>query len=587
MKKIVWVILFPFLFSSLLAEKYAKELISWKEVRSQYNWQIPPTFLESETVDLFESILYSEGRILIQTKDSTKQSSILVWNLASKEATRLPWEGGKVTGWTECRGNLLFQTANTLWEMNPQSFAVQRKLVWPDKGKSWKDIVCLENQIYRLDKNQLEVYNWNTGELVSQIPLPFPSVQRITKRNESEIFLISSFWGNTVQVFSPKKQMGMGEFKFPVTHRALFKLAAIGEDQYIIFDPLTKTYGEWKGYGNSIFPLTTPLEVADGNKVFRFSPIQNQIEYQFQWTALVDLPETKIHFVLPKEDTASQVLREETFSSDSKLEVDESGNRLLVLNIPSRKAGDIGEITVYRALLTRYKIQWNLDPDLSIPQNQNSKLFANYLQDDWFLKINSPTVTEKRNSLFQESSNLKDVLLKTQEYVASIPYKSGSFEPAPQVIEKNNGGCTEHSYVTMALLRGKGIPSRLVWNYLPTETANEITFNHKFVEVWVEGLGWIPMEPLAPPKSKPGVTYARHVVFATLSNPTHPQIAGGDRLVQLAKESLSLGKKIKFKLVVSKSEVGKEVKGPEEKEEGIVPLKTNRALLKGEDLLVP
>ncbi|WP_232369227.1 transglutaminase-like domain-containing protein [Leptospira abararensis] len=273
------------------------------------------------------------------------------------------------------------------------------------------------------------------------------------------------------------------------------------------------------------------------------------------------------------------------FPAETRSEIDSGGNRSLSLTIQTMKAGDTKDITVYRALLTRYKIQWNLDPKLSIAlnQSQSKKGFKSYLQDDWFLKMNSPLVLEKRNALFQESFNLKDVLTKTQEYVASIPYKSGSFEPAPQVIEKNNGGCTEHSYVTMALLRGIGIPSRLVWNYLPTESSKEITFNHKFVEVWVEGLGWIPMEPLAPPKSKPGVTHARHVIFAGLSNPTHPKIAGGDRLVQLSKESLSLAKKIKFKLVIAKVDEGKE---GEEKEEGAI-IKTNRSLTKGEDLLVP
>ncbi|EOQ95531.1 transglutaminase-like protein [Leptospira wolbachii serovar Codice str. CDC] len=586
MKKIVWILLLVVFLPSLLAETFSQEPVSWTEVRSKYNWKLSPRFPESESVELFESILYSEDRLFLQTKDITKQTSLLVWNLGSGESTKLPWDRGKVTGWTECRGNLFFQTANTLWEIHPMTFAVQRKIVWPDKGKSWKDIVCLENQIYRLDGNQLETYNLSTGELISKTPLPFPSVQRITKRNESEIFLISSFWGNTIQVYSPKKQTGVSELKFPVSHRALFKLTAIGADHFLIFDPLTKTFGEWKGLEDTFFPLLTPLEIADGSKAYRFSPIQNQIEYQFQWTALVDLPETKFHFVLPKGNIPSQTLREESFPAETKLQVDEAGNRILILTIPVMKAGDTGKMTVYHALLTRYKIQWNLDPkqNIALNQSQSKKEFESYLQDDWFLKINSPIVLEKRNTLFQESSSLKDVLTKTQGYVASIPYKSGSFEPAPQVIEKNNGGCTEHSYVTMALLRGKGIPSRLVWNYLPTESSKEITFNHKFAEVWVDGFGWIPMEPLAPPKSKPGVTYARHVVFASLANPSHPQIAGGDRLVQLAKESLNLAKKIKFKLVVAKALEGEVM---EDKEEGLVPLKTNRALLQGEDLFVP
>lgn len=585
MKKMVWVLVFLIFLPSLLAVGVGEIPLSWKEIRSTYDWKKSISFPESESVELFESVLYSEGRLFFQTRDAIKQTSILIWNLDSGESTKLPWNEGKVTGWAECRGNLLFQTAKTLWELHPKTFVVQRKLPWPDKGKHWQDIVCLENQIYRLAGNQLEVYNLNSGELESKISLPFTSIQRMTKRSETEVLLISSFWGNTVQVFSPKDQTSVKELKFPVNHRALFKLAVLPEDRFLIFDPLSKTYGEWKGMGPSFFPLTTSsLEVASGAKAYRFSPIQNQIEYQFQFTALVDIPETKFHFVLPKDGTHSQTLSEENLGPDTKLEVDAGGNRSLTLTVQAMKAGDTKDMTVYRALLTRYKIQWNIDPTWNLPSKQIGEEFQSYLLDDWFLKMDSDIVLEKRNSLLGESRNLKEILTKTQEYVASIPYKSGSFESAPKVIEKNNGACTEHSYVTMALLRGLGIPSRLVWNYLPTESSKEITFNHKFVEVWVEGLGWIPMEPLAPPKSKPGVTHARHVVFAGLSGTSHPKIAGGDRLVQLSKESLGLAKKLKFKLVVAKVEAGKET---EDKEEGEIHTKTNRALTKGEEILVP
>lgn len=177
-----------------------------------------------------------------------------------------------------------------------------------------------------------------------------------------------------------------------------------------------------------------------------------------------------------------------------------------------------------------------------------------------------------------------EILSETAKYVSSIPYQSGKFEAAPYVILKNNGGCTEHSYVTMSLLRGMGIPTRLVWNYLPTESSSEMSFNHKYVEVWVDGLGWIPLEPLAPPKSKPGVTHARHLVFAVLPKPTHPKIVGGDRLVQIAKDQIPLGKQLKMKLTILKKETGDRL----EEEIGIQPNRIRtRAIQAGEDLVVP
>ncbi|TGK84946.1 transglutaminase domain-containing protein [Leptospira bourretii] len=584
MKKTFLILVFLSFLFSLFASPEREVPIFWTELRSKYNWKTNPIFPESESVELFESILYTEGRLLLQTKDVTKQNSLLVWNLDSGESKKIDWDGGKVTGWAECSGRILVQTTKTLWDLDAKTFLVKRKLPWPNNGKSWQDIVCLENKIYKLVADQLEVYGLDSGELESKIPLPFSSVQRMTKRSEKEILLISSYWGNTVQVFSPKDPRNSKEWKIPVNHRALFKLVTLSENHFLIFDPITKTYGEWMVFENSILPLDSPIEVADGSRAYRFSPIQNKIEYKFSLTALSDVPETKYQFVLPKQNISSQRLSEEEFDAASILETDDFGNRSLVLTLPPLKAGDTKEIKVYSALLTRYKIHWNLDPKLTLGKNQNRERLESFLMDDWFLKMDSDVVLEKRKTIFRNETNLKQILTKTQEYVSSIPYQSGSFESAPKVIEKNNGGCTEHSYVTMALLRGMGIPSRLVWNYLPTESSKEITFNHKFVEVWVEGLGWIPMEPLAPPKSKPGITYARHVVFAGLSGTSHPKIVGGDRLVQLSKDQLGLAKKIKFKLVVAKMDTEKGIENTDEKV--IVP-KTIRALNSGEDLVVP
>ncbi|TGM23281.1 transglutaminase-like domain-containing protein [Leptospira meyeri] len=582
MKKTFLILVFLSFLSSLFAVSIGEVPIFWTEIRSKYNWKTNSTFPESESVELFESTLYTNGRLLFQTKDVTQQIAIIVWNLDSGESKKLSWDGGKVTGWTECSGRILIQTTKELWDLDAKTFVVKSKLPWPNKGKSWNDIVCLENKIYRLVADQLEVYGLDSGEIESKIPLPFSSVQRITKLSEKEILFISSYWGNTVQVFSPKDPANAKEWKFPVNHRALFKLVAISENHLLIFDPITKIYGEWMVFGNSILPLDSPIEVADGSRAYRFSPIQNKIEYRFSLTALFDVPETQYQILLPKQNISSQKLYEEEFDSASIQDIDEYGNRSLLLTIPPLKAGDNKEIKVYSALLTRYKIHWNLDPTMTLSKDQKMEGLEMFLLDDWSLKMDTSVVLEKRNLLFQDETSVKQILTKTQEYVSSIPYKSGSFESAPKVIEKNNGGCTEHSYVTMALLRGIGIPSRLVWNYLPTESSKEITFNHKFVEVWVKGFGWIPMEPLAPPKSKPGITHARHVVFAGLSGTSHPKIAGGDRLVQLSKDQLGLAKKIKFKLVVVKLDTEKE-----DTEEKTLPQKTNRAINSGEDLIVP
>ncbi|TGL19052.1 transglutaminase domain-containing protein [Leptospira yanagawae] len=568
---------------SASAKEKGELLSDWIPVSPTYSTPIDFSFPESESVELFESFLYFQNHLYFQTKNKDKQSSIYAYNLETTKFQIKPWEKGKVLGWTECKGNFLVQTKRKLYEVNPQTWEIKKEWDLQTKSSSWKDIVCSDGLLLRLDKEDLEVFDLESMEEKPKIPLPMKSVQRIVKLSEKEILLISSFSGNTIQLFSVLDKRTTKEWKFPTNHRALFKMTQISPNRFLVFDPLTKIYGEWLLFDDHFFPMSGLSKRSDG-KAVRFSPIENTLQYQLELTASSDLPETIYHVILPKKDTYAQELREETFYSPSVFSLDETGNRTITLTIPSMKEGESKSIPIYSGKLTRYKIHWQLDPNLIVNREESESKFPNELRDDWFVKLEDPIVVGKREELFQGKTSLREILFETAKYVSSIPYKSGKFESAPKVIEKNNGGCTEHSYVTMSLLRGIGIPARLVWNYLPTESSSEMNFNHKYVEVWVNGFGWIPMEPLAPPKSKPGVTHARHLVFSVLPTPVHPKISGGDRLVQLTKEQLPYGKKVKMKLTILKKEKGET---GEDEENDLPVLKNNRFILSGEEMVVP
>lgn len=560
---------------------------SWKQVQPIYG-SISQTqsivFPESESVELFESVLLIKNNLYFQTKNKEKEISIFYLHLPTGEWKKKNWDKGKIFGWTECGESLLIQTKQKLYELDAENWNVKKESTFSSKSSNWKDIVCIEKQLYRLGKDQLEVYDLETLEPKPEISLPMKSVQRIVKRNENEILLYSSFSGNNTQLFSIKDKTTIKDWKFPTNHRALFKLVSISPDRYFIYDPITKIVGEWLLFDDHLFSVSEGLEIRADEKAVRFSPLHSKLEYQLEVTAKSEIPETSYHVVIPKKETYAQTLREETFHSPSLFGLDETGNRTLTLTLPAMKEGESKVLNVYKGNLTRYKIHWKLDPNLTVNREDVTSKYPNELRDDWFVKLEDPIVVEKRNELFQDKTSVKEILLETAKYVSSIPYKSGKFESAPYVIQKNNGGCTEHSYVTMSLLRGIGIPSRLVWNYLPTESSDVMSLNHKYVEVWVDGYGWIPMEPLAPPRSKPGVSYARHLVFAVLSTPKHPKILAGDRLVQLSKESFPQSKKLQMKLSILKQDVG-------EKEEESLELqpsqKGNRVIFSGEDLVVP
>lgn len=584
-----WILVFLFCIGSglLFAKEKGEFLSEWNQVQPKYTVVSNGStigFPESESVELFESLLQIENSLYFQTKSKDKQVSIYEFELLTGKWNLKPWDKGKVLGWTECKGQIFIQTKSLLYALEKGTWNVQKEIPIPAKSSSWRDIVCSENQLYRLEKDQLEVVDLNSLERKPSLPLPMKSVQRIVKRKEGEILLYSSFSGNTIQLYSLSNQTKLKEWKIPTNHRALFKFTVLEPDRVLVFDPMTKIYGEWILFDDQFFSVNDGIETRSDAKAVRFSPIRSRLSYQVELLAKETIPETNIHIVLPKKDTYGQTLREETFTSPSQFGLDETGNRTLTISVPAMKEGETKRLTVYQGNLTRYKIHWKLSPELLVNREKAESQFPNEMLDGWFLKIDDPMVVSKRTELFQDKTSVKEILMETSKYVSSIPYKSGKFEAAPKVIEKNNGGCTEHSYVTMSLLRGIGMPTRLVWNYLPTESSDTMHLNHKYVEVWVDGYGWMPMEPLAPPRSKPGVTYARHLVFAVLPTPNHPKILGGDRLFQLSKESWAHRNSLQMKLKILKEE-GEE--GKEEDEEYQPSQKQNRSILSGEDIIVP
>ncbi|PKA27287.1 transglutaminase-like domain-containing protein [Leptospira levettii] len=581
-----WILGFLIVFTSgsLLAMERGEVPFEWKQIGANYEYDPNFSFPDAESVELFESLLQVKSQLYFQTKNKDKEFHLYQYDLPTKKITPISWDKGRVLGWALCSGSVYVQTKQKLYAVSLDSFVIQKEYNLTSKSNGWKDFVCVKDKMFRSDKDQLEVLDVNSFEKISELPLPMKSVQRIIKHSDSEILLVSSFAGNTIQVFSLEEGTTTKEWKFPTNHRALFKMVSLGSDRFLIFDPITKIYGEWFFFDEHFFPIGDGLFMRSDEKAVRFSPIKSNLEYQLDLTSMSDIPESNFHVILPKKDTYAQELREESFYSPSTFSLDDFGNRTLTVKVPPMKEGESKVISVYRGKLTRYKIHWKLGPGLIVNREENESKHPNELRDDWFVKLEDPIVVTKRNELFQDKTSIKELLMETSQYVSSIPYKSGKFESAPNVIQKNNGGCTEHSYVTMSLLRGKGIPARLVWNYLPTETSIEMSFNHKYVEVWIDGYGWIPMEPLSPPKSKPGVTYARHLVFAVLPTPTHPKISGGDRLVQLTKDQLSLGKKIKMKLSILKQGEGET---SEESLEIQPNQMRNRAIQSGEEVVVP
>ena len=72
----------------------------------------------------------------------------------------------------------------------------------------------------------------------------------------------------------------------------------------------------------------------------------------------------------------------------------------------------------------------------------------------------------------------------------------GGWDVAPKVLDRGSGSCSEYSYVMISMCRAAGLPARYVGSLVVRrdEASYDDVF-HRWVEVYLPGIGWVPVDP--------------------------------------------------------------------------------------------
>lgn len=93
---------------------------------------------------------------------------------------------------------------------------------------------------------------------------------------------------------------------------------------------------------------------------------------------------------------------------------------------------------------------------------------------------------------------------------------SGGWNTAPTVLTRGNGSCSEYSFVFISMCRSAGIPAKYVGSVVVRgDDASIDDVFHRWVEIYLPGYGWLPVDPSGGDKPSPR-DQAR--CFGSLSN---------------------------------------------------------------------
>lgn len=215
----------------------------------------------------------------------------------------------------------------------------------------------------------------------------------------------------------------------------------------------------------------------------------------------VYLPEVEWRIALPSETERQKVRHVEPVGLPFTEEVID-GQRVAVFKFDALTPGE-RHIFGWKAILEVRGVKYRLTPqDVQDIPEVSPELQARYLVDDDDLSMDTTIVRRSAREAIGSETNLLRKMYSIRNYVYDhLSYGIKPHIDTPDIVlERGVGSCGEYVGVLLALCRLNGILCRTVGRYKCPPYAErqrvplQPDYNHVWLEFYVPGFGWLPME---------------------------------------------------------------------------------------------
>lgn len=358
------------------------------------------------------------------------------------------------------------------------------------------------------------IFDRKTGRQITKFPLPGVGVENITVRDEElwlcddeerTVYCMDRATGELqFSVLTPyDKPSALTFYPHPETGEPLLYVAYAGEEMYIRDNPND---------------AESPQELAVRDRTFihplhfcyypdRRYALSNgylvEMSYVEELSPLEEVALTNLEWriALPASTDRQKVLHVEPVGMPFTEEIEE-GQHVALFRF-DQMAGNEGRIFGWKALLEVRGIKYQITPRTAEKSPPLSQEFAErYLVDDDELAMDTPMIRQAAREAIGTETNMLRKMLKIRNYVYDrMSYGIKPHIDTPDVaLARGVGSCGEYVGVLLALARLNGIACRTVGRYkCPPDpdkrnVSLEPDFNHVWVEFYIPGFGWLPME---------------------------------------------------------------------------------------------
>ncbi|NET10966.1 MAG: transglutaminase [Symploca sp. SIO2B6] len=367
----------------------------------------------------------------------------------------------------------------------------QRVTRFPQPGIGIENIAVIHDELWVCDRTEQTIYCMDraTGDIRFSVLTPFPEPTGLT------------FYPNSSEGSQPDHpQPDHPQANQPDS--LLLYVVYANEEPYIRDDP----------NADSPYQLTFRDRTFIHPLHIHHNPDQHytlsngyliELSYVEELLPLEELTLNNVEWriALPS-DTLRQRVRHIEPIGTPFTEENQDGQRVAVYHFDTLKPNQ-GGLLGWKATLEMYGLKYYLSPrDVENAPPLSPEFQQRYLVDDDELAMETPTIVDAAKDAGGTETNLLRKMLKIRNYVYDrLSYGIRPHIDTPDIaLERGIGSCGEYVGVLLALARLNGIACRTIGRYKCPQKSEyrhvplEPDFNHVWLEFYVPGIGWLPME---------------------------------------------------------------------------------------------
>lgn len=240
---------------------------------------------------------------------------------------------------------------------------------------------------------------------------------------------------------------------------------------------------------------------AAGPVVRRANSVERIVRFEFVVVNKLDRPqEISVRLPLPQVNDRQEVLWVYPQPGYERIVDDEFGNRIALYTDKDMAPGEVRRHGWMAAVRT-YAAVWEPSAEVT-PLGQEDR--ARYLEDRPNYQMKSPVIAALRDKLTRpEMKDAEKVAAVFNYLVENFKYvRDSKWDPAPEVLQRKTGSCSEYTFSFISMMRACGIPCRytgaLVLNgerkTKYDEKIHEDAVFHRWAEVYLKEYGWYPVD---------------------------------------------------------------------------------------------